>query len=207
MDEYTMKTKTKQPKMDIKRPLSWSAISSFEFSPEQWYKKYVLKQEDKPSKEMIFGKAEGERLAFDRKYLPNVPRETISEHKLFTSFDGIPLIGFIDFLSTDHRKLFEMKTGKNPWNQQRVDSHGQLDMYLLCLYLMEKIKPEDIDITLVWLPTQETLVNMKDNDSTISYVQPFECKVFKTKRRMSDILVFGARLKKTWRAMQAYRPS
>ena len=198
-----MGKKTK-PKMDIKRPLSWSAISTFEWDPECWYRRYVLGQKDEPTREMIFGKTEGEHLAFDRKYLPIVPRETISEHKLFTSFDKIPLIGFIDFLSTDHRKLFEMKTGKQPWDQKRVDEHGQITMYCLGLYLMEKIKPEDVDITLVWLPTQETLINMKDNDSTISYVQPFEVKVFKTKRRMSDILVFGARLKKTYKAMQLY---
>ena len=48
---------------DHSRPLSWSAISSWEYSHEQWYRKYVLNRPDDETEEMIFGKVIGERLA------------------------------------------------------------------------------------------------------------------------------------------------
>ncbi len=196
-----------KPKMDLKRPLSWSAISCFEYNKDDWYRKYVLGEKDKTSKEMEYGKMIGEKLAFDSKFLPQVPRLPIFEHRLLVKFGKIPMVGYIDSLSLDHKTLYEFKTGKNEWTQARADKHQQLDCYLFMLYLIERIVPEQVKCLLHWLPTQETLESMKDNDSKISFIEPFKVHSFETKRTLKDILLFGARIKKVWKEMQEYRPA
>lgn len=183
------------------RPLSWSALSSFEYDAEQWFKRYILGEQEPPSKEMEFGSKIGKRIETDPTYLPCVPRLSKMEHGFNVVFNGIPLVGYADTFCTDtNKKLGEFKTGKKAWNQKRVDGHGQLDMYLLMHYITHKIKPEEVEIFLVWLPTQE------NGDFSISFVEPIEknVKIFKTKRTMKDILAFGARINKTVQAMQDY---
>lgn len=196
--------KKSKPKFDKTRPLSWSAISSFEWDKEQWYRRYVLKEKDKPSKEMLFGKDIGEKLAFDPSFLPEVPRLDIFEHRLLTEFDGIQLVGYVDSLALDRGHLYEYKTGKKPWDQKRADTHGQIDMYLLMIYLSERITPERIACTIYWLPTEENLESMDDDDSTISFSQPFMPKSFKVNKTMKDILLFMNRIKATVKEMEAY---
>lgn len=186
---------------DKTRPLSWSAISSFEYDPEQWYKKYVLKEEDPASKEMLFGSLIGKQLEKNSSFLPSIIRHSKMEHCFKVTFGKIPLVGYADsFCTITNRKLAEYKTGKKAWDQKRVDEHGQLTMYCLMNYITEKISPEEIDITLIWMPTQE------NGDFTISFVEPIEenIKIFKTKRTMQDILKFGARIKSTVKAMEEY---
>jgi hypothetical protein len=211
------------PKMDLKRPMSWSSMSSFEYDPEQWWQKYVLhgkcKRADlekdfvgyceimgafwmrcpqvETSYEMEFGKIVGEKLASDPAYLPHMPRLSVFEYKLETKFDKIPLIGYIDSLEP-YTELDEFKTGRKIWDQKRADNHGQIDFYLLCLYLMHKVRPEDVKCHLRWMPTQQ------NGDFSISFINEKEIKSFETKRTMRDILEFGNRIKNNYQSMQLY---
>ena len=183
------------------RPLSWSSISSFEYNPESWYRKYILGEKDPDSKEMIFGKEIGKRLETDPTFLPQIERHSKMEHPFSVMFNGIKLVGYADsFCDKTFKKLSEFKTGKKAWNKNRVDEHGQLDMYLLMNYITNKVKPEDVEVTLVWMPTKE------DGDFSIKFVEPIEenIKMFKTKRTMLDILKFGQRINDTVKSMQEY---
>lgn len=189
-----------KPKFDKARPLSWSAISSFEYDPEQWYAKYVLKQEQLPTHEMLFGSAMGQQIAADDKFLPELPRGLIYEHEMRTTFGGIPLIGFADSYSPKE-VLHEYKTGKRAWDQKRVDGHGQLDMYLLMLLNIEGVRPETLDVWLHWLPTEQ------NGDFSIQFCMPFKVHSFKTKRTTRQVLEFGTRIKSTYKAMQEYTKS
>lgn len=182
---------------DKERPLSWSAISSFEYDPEQWYKRYVLKQDEPASLEMLFGKVTGEKLANDARFMPDVPRGTIYEYELRTKLGSIPLIGFIDSY-VEHTNLEEYKTGKKAWDQKRADEHGQITMYLLMLYLMHGVSPETIECRIHWLPTKD------NNDFTIGFVDPSSYLTFTTKRSMVDVLTFGKRINKTYKLMEDY---
>lgn len=185
----------------LERPLSWSSISSFLYSPEQWYIKYILGIEEPPSKEMLFGKVIGHRLETEPDFLPIITRYSKMEHPFKCNFGKIPLIGFADtFCDITFKKLSEFKTGKKKWDQKRVDSHGQLDMYLLMNWIMNKIRPEDVYISLVWMPTQD------NGDFTISFVEPIEdnIKTFQTKRTMKDILNFGLKINSVYKQMQDY---
>jgi hypothetical protein len=187
-----------KPTFDRNRPLSWSAISSFEYDPEQWYRKYALGQEDAATKEMLFGSEVGKKLATDPSYLPHIKRYPIFEYELRFFFAGIPMIGFIDGWCPSTLDLGEYKTGKKPWTQKRADEHGQFDAYLLGLWTMHKIRPEDVRLHLHWMPTQD------NGDFSISFIDEKDCRTFKTKRTMRNVLDFGMRINRVYREMDAY---
>lgn len=190
-----------KPQMNLDRPLSWSQISCFEYNKEEWYTRYVLGEKSQPSREMEFGKEVGKKLETDPSYLPMIPRHSKMEHEFVCSFGGIHLVGYADtFCDKTFILLGEYKTGKKKWDQKRVDSHGQIDMYLLMNWIINKVRPEDVSITLVWMPTMET------NDFKITFVDDIEenIKIFTTKRTMKDILNFGIRINKVFKEMQEY---
>ena len=180
------------------RPLSWSAISSWEYSPEQWYKRYILNEQEPPNAAMAFGKFVGEKLATDPTYLPQVPRLPVAEQKLCVMFGKIPLVGYMDFYDPDTHEMYEMKTGEKAWDRKRVEGHGQLDMYILMLYVTYKLMPEDIKCKLIWLPTES------HGDFSVTLVEPVVPQIFKTGRTMKDILMFGARVNKVVKDMGEY---
>jgi len=183
------------------RPLSWSQISSFHYNPEQWFRRYILNEKDPETKELLFGKEIGKKLETDPTFLPMIPRHSKMEYPFSATVSGIKLIGYADtFCDITNKKLGEYKTGKKEWDQKRVDEHGQLTMYALMNYISNKVKPEDVEITLTWMPTIET------RDFDIAFVKSIEknIKTFTTKRTMQDIIKFGASIKETVEEMQKY---
>ena len=181
------------------RPLSWSALSSFEWSAEQWYDNYILNIKQS-SPEMTFGSMVDKKLQDDPNYLPHVPRYQHMQHKMKAVFDGIPIIGVPDGLDYDPYKLSDYKTGKNPWTQKKADETGQLTFYALLLYLTEGLRPEVWDMAIHWLPTAY------QSDFTIGFRNSTDPELitFPTKRTMLDILKFGQRIKDTVSLMQRY---
>ena len=188
-----------KPPFPHDRPLSWSQLSSFRYRPSAWYARYVLGEESPTSKEMLFGKEIGERLASDPTYLPEVPRLPIFEHELKFEFNGLSMIGYIDAWCPETKRLYEYKTSRNKkaWTQQTVNDHGQLRMYAMGLYLTEKIKPEDIYFSLYWIPTHIV-------EGEVALVEPVEISSFKTKITTADILRFGQEILDTRKAMMDY---
>lgn len=191
------------------RPLSWSAISAFEWNPTQWYKKYVLKELPIETPELKFGKYIDERVQKERKFMPKLVRYPIMQHEMRTIWKGIPLVGYSDQYrpaNKAHRAAFpnlairDLKTGKQskPWTQQRADETGQLTMYLFMLYLMDRdIDVANAELYIDWLPT-----HIKDGE--IVLVEPVQIHTFKTKRSMTQVLQFGQRILDTWAAMEEY---
>lgn len=211
-----------KPEFDYERDLSWSQMSSFKWRPEDWYQKYVIHgkctregddgtpafcfiagcfHEECPviatSPEMIFGKEVGERLASDPTYLPEVPRLPIFEHKLKFDFQGINLVGFIDALCLEEKKIKEYKTGRKKWDKKRADEHGQINFYLLGLYITEKIKPEEFDSHIHWMPTHI-------HEGKVAFIEPFSVQTFRANRTMADIMRFGQEIIDTRAKMLEY---
>lgn len=200
-------------------------MSSFEYDPEQWWEKYCLHGKCKRSEmteagiipawcwithsidpncpqvqtsvEMEFGKLVGDRLATDSSYLPHMPRLSHFEYKLECKFGKIKLVGYIDSYE-EHIRLFEYKTGKKQWDQKRADLHGQIDFYLLCLWLMHKIRPEKVACSIFWMPTKQ------NGDFSISFINENEINVLPTVRTMRQVLEFGQRINANYKAMQEY---
>ena len=187
------------------RPLSWSSISSWEYNKEEWARKYLTDCEHTTNAEMEFGKKIGKKLETDPTYLPMIPRHSKMEHPFSVSLSGITLVGYADsFCDKTFKKLGEYKTGVKEWDKKRVDEHGQLTMYLLMNYITNKIKPEDVEVQLVWMPTKREETGTFD--VKISFVEPIEenIKIFNTKRTMKDILKFAVYIKKTYKDMEKF---
>ena len=185
----------------LERPLSWSQLSSFEWDKNQWHVRYILNAPTLTTPEMEFGKLVGEKLANDETFLPSVPRLKKFEVKLEARFGKIPLIGFLDTADSVQNRFDEYKTGKkgkNEWSQKKVDNHGQIDMYLLMLYLTHKVRPEDMNVALHWLPT------VKNEEGIIALIEPFYFKTFETKRTLNQILQFGVRINRAVAEMEKF---
>ena len=200
-------------------PLSWSAIALFtgvyggrktkEQCKEEWYKKYVLFEKPtftpREKARMELGTTVGKKLEVDPTYLPQVPRLGKDEYKFLVKLNkNITLTGYAD--TFDHvtcKRLGERKTGAN-WDQKKVDDHGQITLYCLMNYIQNKINPEDTELHLCWLPTEE--IESDDFKSIFKLVDNIEDNIitFKTKRTMTDILQFASFVKQTFYEMEAY---
>lgn len=182
------------------RPLSYSSISSFEWSREEWYDNYILGIKKPPSEELIFGSYVDKRLQEDSTYLPHVPRYPIMQHKMGVVFSDIHCIGFADGLDLSVPILVDYKTGKKAWDKKRADETEQLTFYAMMLYSINKIAPEDLKLAIHWLPTQ------KNNDFSISLIDESEkgLKTFYTKRSMVDVLKFLKKVREVTKKMEEY---
>lgn len=195
----------------LKRPLSYSAISSFKWNPSQWHSKYVLKEIPEITPELEFGSMIDKRIQDDPQFLPQLIRYPILQHEMRCMFGDIPLLGFADtFVPANSRHISlkgdvfyknpairDYKTGRQPWTQKRADETGQLTMYLLMLWLQHKIRPEDVECYIDWLPTHYV-------DNKIAFIEPVEIHTFKTKRTMSQVLMFAQDIKDVWAEMEEF---
>lgn len=194
-----MLVKPTKPQMNKTRPLSWSAISSFEYDPEQWYRKYVLNEAQPSNPAMEFGKVIGEKLATDPTFLPEVPRYKHFEKKLEGKIGDIYLLGYLDSFCPDEKHILEYKTSgnKKKWSKKSVMQHGQLDFYYLLIWLNYQIPPENIKCHLVYIPVEEgNDFNMKISSQPI--------QIFEAKKTTMDILKFGAYIKEVYNRMIRY---
>ena len=191
--------------MDKERPLSWSSISGFHYNKEEWFKRYILKEENPPSAEMLFGKKFADSLEDNtcevKELVEKLPYK--KEHKFLVMFGKVPLIGYADdFDDKKFVNLGEVKTGVKKWDQKRADGHGQFDMYLLMNYITNKVKPEDVKCCLHWVPT--TRKETGDFEVVIDFVRPIQVVSIETKRTMRDILAFGDYINKTLEEMESF---
>jgi hypothetical protein len=153
---------------------------------------------------MEFGSYVDKKIQNDPAFLPKLPRYEKMQHKMKTSFEGIPLVGLPDGLNLTDVKikiLADYKTGKKAWDYKRTKETGQLKIYLLLLYLTERMRPEDFVCRIHWLPTQENA------DFTISFVPNIDenIKTFEAKHTLKDVLEFWSQVvKPTYKAMQEY---
>lgn len=186
------------------RPLSWSAISSFRYDPEQWYAKYIMGEPTIENEEMRFGKKIGKKLETDPTFMPEIPRHCKMEHPFHVKYNGMDLVGYCDsFCTKTNKKLLEYKTGKHgayEWNRKKVNEHGQLTMYCLMNYITNKVRPEDMEIELIWMPTKKT----EDGNFEVKIEFDGPIQRFKAKRTMRDILKFAKEIDETVRDMELY---
>lgn len=183
-------------------PLNWSSISSFEYNRERWFRNFIL-GEKSSSEEMSFGTMIDKKIQVDPTFMPNLPRYELMQHKMTVMFNGIQLMGTPDGINLKKNKqLADYKTGRLKWDRKRAQDHGQLVMYLLLLYITEKVKPEEFDCFIHWLPTK--LEENGNFERKITLISETEFKTFKVKHTMQDLLAFGLRIKKTYAEMELY---
>ena len=122
--------------------ISWSSLTLWEQSKKTWWKRYVLGQKTFETKYLKTGKefsgavetGETDNIVIDM-MLPFVQILEVMEMKveaLFPNeyFPEISLLGFKD-TATGFEQFREYKTGTLPWDQNKVNQHGQLVFYAL----------------------------------------------------------------------------
>ncbi len=197
--------------------VSWSSLSKFGYpghmmyaNREEWFEKYVLGiRSTKITPYMTFGTEVGEKLVADKKFLPEVPRFPIFEQELHGVIGSVELVGHLDGFGLEKKLLGEYKTSSNPktWTQKTVDEHDQILFYCLLIWLNYKIRPEDLTITLTYIPCK--LVSKSDKKLQTIYDKKVvltgeKAKTFKTKRTMRQVLAFANTIKNAHAEMREY---
>ena len=71
-------------------------------------------------------------------------------------------------------------------------------MYALMLFITHKVRPEDYTIHLDCIQTKS------NGDFSVDFIKPHEMVTHEVKITMADLLVFGAKIKKTVSEMNSY---
>jgi hypothetical protein len=177
--------------------LSWSQMNLFERDPAAYVAQYLDGVAEQVSAAMAFGKriaggleaaatedAEVEHL---RTFLPKFPKK---EYEIKVAYSGVPLLAKPDMFSPWRVCIGELKTGKFPWTQSRVNEHGQLKFYALAAWLKYRRIPK---VELYWAPTEwyENKLRLTGK------IQTFQAELTEL-----DLLNFGQRITKVWAAIQ-----
>lgn len=192
------------------RPLSWSNLSSWEWDKKEWAKKYLDGIEQVPGPELIWGKFLADSIENGTCEVPGLldMLESTKEFEFKCKLGKIELIGYADaFCDKTFKILHEVKSGVKLFDQKRVDDMGQITMYLLMNFIINKVKPEDVDVTIFWVPTEKNEMDNGDfsgHDYNIKFIEPIVVRKFKTKRTLQDIIQFGAYIKKTHKEMLSF---
>jgi hypothetical protein len=183
------------------KPLSWSAISSWEWNQEEWATKYLDGLFTPPTPKMSFGNVVGDRLAKDPEYLPEVPRYSVFEHKMYADIGDIKLVGLLDSFDPETKNFYEYKTSsnENKWDQDEANKHGQILLYLFLIYVNYRVPPEKIKIKLVYIPVEENF------DGFMEVSKGGKIQSFDVNHTLEEALVFIAKkVKPIWEEMKEY---
>lgn len=179
----------------IKNYLSWSQLSLFERSPEEYRRVYILGEKGFENAEMRLGsriasglekddELSGDGLVdFCKMSLPSVDQK---EKELRVKWSDMELLVRMDGF-VNPNVIYEYKTGHSAWTQKKVDSWGQLTFYAFVFYLATGTMPE---LNLIWIPTKK-----ENGEIKLTGEKPV---LFKTKRTMSDFAKLSVRLKRAW---------
>lgn len=182
--------------------LSPSSINSFLYNKDSWFESYIVGTFT-DSLEMQFGRMIDLKIQNDPLFLPHLPRYEKMQERLCAVLSGIKLVGKPDgFNLTDPKKLYDYKTGRNAWTQEKVNDCIQLKFYLLLIYITYKIPPEDFTCGIHWLPTKRE--DSGDFNAIISFIDEKDIKTFSTKYTMQDILSFIKFIKKIYKEMEQF---
>jgi hypothetical protein len=132
--------------------LSYSQISTFKRSPEDYYNQYILNMPFEGNEYTSFGTKVGEALEKndyslfsenEKRVLTKAKRLDVFERKTILEYDGFYVIGFIDSLSYDFTEILDYKTGGVGKNYEySKDDYYQLQIYALSIRQETGITPQ-----------------------------------------------------------------
>lgn len=138
--------------------LSYSAMSLWQRSPEQYRARYYENAPDFDSPELTFGKHIAKMLEDSHESVAHVPRLPVAEYPFMVEISGVMVKGYIDTFDPEKIAFAEYKTGhldpsgNPPWNVVKVRQHGQLTLYSCALEIIHK--KVDPLCELIWLETE-----------------------------------------------------
>lgn len=152
--------------------LSYSAINTWIHSPEQYKKQYFDGTPFIESPEILFGGRIARLLETRDASMDHIMKYSVMEQRLEFEIDGVRILGFIDTFSPERCAIGEYKTGKQPWDQNRVNKHLQLDIYSLGV---EHIYGKVDDLChLIWMQTER--VDVKQ-EGRVTHADSYEIRL------------------------------
>lgn len=150
---------------------SYSQYSCFKRSREEYYKQYILNEKRFETREILFGRKIASLLEsslFTEKYptFPDIPHGEKPEFRVETKIRGVPVLSIMDSYSPSTASIFEYKTGREEWNQERVNKHAQLTFYSMAV--KHHFGNYDPNVILCWLETK--LIPRKEVIDGIEYI-------------------------------------
>jgi len=140
--------------------LSWSQMQVWETNKGRYRREYFETGKKLDTKYLRFGKSVAEKIE-DGSYkdiLPDLEVYQIPEYKILVTLDGVELLSYVDSYykpgEPDPNVFKEVKTGKHPWTQLKVQNHGQLLFYAVGLRIAHGSMPPFCELD--WLETKDT---------------------------------------------------
>lgn len=135
--------------------LSWSAFDLWNKNPDRFRREYFEAGRRLDTKFLQFGKGIAKSIE-DGSYKEALPELIVYpavEYKINVEIRGVPLLSFVDSYDPGTHTFREYKTGKHPWDQSKVQKHGQLLFYAMALRALTGEMPAYCDLD--WIETTE----------------------------------------------------
>lgn len=142
--------------------LSWSAIDCWMRSPERFRREYFENGKKLDTKYLRFGSGIAQLIEENKhkELLPDLIVYSQPEFKIECEVAGVPMVGKIDTYDPEKNVFREYKTGKNPWDQRKVQKHDQLVVYATLLKCVTGKMPEYCDLD--WIETRDGGLEVDD---------------------------------------------
>lgn len=180
--------------------ISYSQYTLFKTSPKAYYEKYVTNKKSFGTKYQNFGKKLMEDLEFgEMKSIPprlrKLVKANIVEHEITVSPKGVgkDFFGIVDAINEPKTHLYEIKTGKHPWDEVAVKRDEQTLFYAMLIERKYKVIPK---ATLIWAETED------NDDGTIRFTGKVEA--FVRNFTADEIVKFELKIRKTVKDIDDY---
>lgn len=167
--------------------LSWSQFNLYTNSKSRYIKQYFEWEESFVTKEIRYWKGFAEKA---EKWLIDIPKLDEVERRLEVVVDWVKCLWFLDSSEASLSKVYEYKTWKTPWTQEKANNHWQLKFYAVMIYELLWQIPE---FELFWFKT-------KDWKNWIE--ETWEVETFKVNHTKKEILEFKKEMIKVWNEIQ-----
>lgn len=183
--------------------LSYTQMSLWERSPERYKEIYLEDGRIPINRGMAYGKQIATALEsgedgndiLNSLVIASIPKLNAMEYPIEAELNGVPLYGKLDSFNSKTKKAFkEYKTGRSPWTQKLVDGNDQITFYCTLIYARYGLRPEGLDIELVYIPT--------DYNGQGQIEPTGKIERFKTRRNFIEIMKMSARQKKAWEGIE-----
>ena len=150
-------------KLILPKPhISWSQINCWMSNPERFRREYFENSAKLDTKFLQYGKGIAKLIESGKhkELLPGLIVYEVPEFEIRTSIHGIPLLSYLDSYDPALNVFREVKTGKIPWTQSKVQKHDQLLFYATALKFGLQKTPEYCDLD--WIETKEGIMEVDD---------------------------------------------
>jgi len=183
---------------------SWSQYNLWLTSKREYWKRYNQGYENKSNKYFAKGKElakmlEGAEVAQSNDPMQDVivkkiPKLDYTEDELVFKVGDKDVLCYLDGVNIDYKMFAEVKTGKIPWTQERVDDHDQLLFYALAIWKLKKVLPSSM---LIWVETEET-----ENRKELNYTGRVE--VFMREFKITELERFEQKVAHVIKEIEEY---